>query len=143
MSASASELSRHLICSREEIKRLTARGVLERGPDGYDLAHARAAYIEHLRAQAHKGDELNTARMRILELKEAKLRGTMMSYPAVDAFAIEIFGLLIVGVEGMIARESKSREERRRWRAAFIGVRNTWAAGCDKMRAELAKDTAA
>jgi hypothetical protein len=70
---SASALAEYLTVSREEVKRLTGRGVLQKSDNGYDLDRSRQAYIQHLRQAAHAGNELNTARTRLLELR-AELR---------------------------------------------------------------------
>jgi hypothetical protein len=45
-----SEVSRHLLLTREMIRRLVAERIIERGGDGsFDLDQARHAYIRHLR----------------------------------------------------------------------------------------------
>ena len=122
-----------------------SRGVLQRGPDNrFDIDASRQSYLKHLRAQAHNGNEpLMAARVRLIELRAAKLRNSMMPTAAVNAFVAEQIGEFVVGVEGMIAREAKGRDERRRWRAAFNDVRNVWAAAMDAKADALDKDDAA
>ena len=145
---SVSATARHLDLSRERLRQLDAEGVIERlpGGGGYDLDETRRRYIRFLRdrpARSGKHDELLAARTRIAELKEAALRDEMMPTWGVHALIDEKIGKLVIGVEGMIAKESKSRDERRRWLAAFAVVRNSWADTLDVEAAELDKDDAA
>jgi hypothetical protein len=56
--ASTRETSRHLDCSREQLARLEAQGIIERLPDGgYDLDKTRVAYIRWLRERPQKSSK--------------------------------------------------------------------------------------
>jgi hypothetical protein len=139
MSASASELSRHLDVSREQVRRLVAQGLIERLPDGrFDLDRCRQSYIRHLRAQTHSGSEpLTAARIKLIELRTAKMRAGLMNMPAALAFLTDMMSELFVMLIAMVAHESRNRDERRRWTAAINGVRNKWADLMDARRQQL------
>ena len=49
---SGNALATHLGCTRQNVARLTAEGIIERRPDGrYNQVNARLAYIRHLRSE--------------------------------------------------------------------------------------------
>ena len=146
MSASASELSRHLDCSREEIRRLVEKRVLVHTADGrFDIDNSRRRYINHLRAKPTQASGLIDARTRLLDLRAAKLRGEMAPVAALDAFYIENIGELFLMLYAAMAAKSRDRRERAYWKNVIDDTRNAWA---DKMAAradalEKAKDDAA
>ena len=48
---SASALALHLDCSRTDIGKLEAEGVIQRQGDGFPLDQSRVAYLRHLRRE--------------------------------------------------------------------------------------------
>jgi DNA-binding FadR family transcriptional regulator len=145
--ASASAMARFVDLSRERLRQLAEEGVVTRSPGGgYDLEDTTRSYVRWLRdrpVRSAKHDALYEARTRILELKEAKLRGTMMPTEGVDALIAETFSELIGMLYAAIAKKSRDRDERLYWRNTINEARNAFADKMSKRADALAleKDT--
>jgi len=142
---SASELSRHLDVSREQIRRLIAQGVLQHAPDGrFNIDACRIAYIRHLRAKPVEANKLIEARVRLAELRAQRLRESMMDVPAALAFLAEIIGPFVSGLSGVPAEFcGRDLQARRRLQAIIDRHRNEFADLIERKMAELKKQDAA
>jgi hypothetical protein len=76
---SGNALATHLGCTRQNVARLTAEGIIERRPDGrYNQDHARLKYIAHLRserrgsARAAADIEFASAKAQLIRLRIAE-----------------------------------------------------------------------
>lgn len=98
---SANALSAYFDCTRQNIARLAAEGVLERGGDGlYDRDRCRLAYLRHLRA-ALRHSPRSAAATKVTELKARKLQNEIAAYEGthmMTAEALEFVEKLIGGV---------------------------------------------
>jgi phage terminase Nu1 subunit (DNA packaging protein) len=104
--ASLSEVSRHLLLSREMIRRLVAERVIERRADGsFDLDQARHAYIRHLRdRRSEKGAAeaaLQRAKAREIELRTAERAHELIEIDEAIGALDSILGAVISELAGL------------------------------------------
>jgi phage terminase Nu1 subunit (DNA packaging protein) len=96
--ANLSEVARHLLLTREMIRRLVAERIIERRADGsFDLDQARHAYIRHLRDRRSEKSEAEAALQRA-KAKEIELRVAERAHELIESH--EAAGALddVVGV---------------------------------------------
>ena len=127
--------------SREEVRRLASRGILQKSDDGrFDTDRSRWSYIEFLRAQSHRGEALNEARLKLLELKTKKMRGLMLDLrPGLDYFTEMFLTPLLADLDGLPSRFcGKDVPERKRLKAMVDQIRNDACRRCDVEAARLA-----
>jgi hypothetical protein len=98
---SANALAVYFDCTRQNIARLAAEGVFERGADGlYDRDQSRLRYLAHLRA-ALRHSPRSAAATKVAELKAQKLQYEIAAYERAHMMtdeALEFIEKLIGGV---------------------------------------------
>jgi hypothetical protein len=110
--ASLSEVSRHLLLTREMIRRLVAERVIERQADGnFDLAQARQAYIRHLRdRRSERGAAeaaLKLAKAREIELRTAQRARELIEFEEACAALDDIVGKIVSELVGLPAAATR------------------------------------
>jgi hypothetical protein len=108
---SGNALATHLGCTRQNVARLTAEGIIERRPDGrYNQDHARLKYIAFLRserrgsARAAADIEFASAKAALIRMRIAeKQRELIQMSEAIDVIEAAV-GVMLTGLSGMAAR---------------------------------------
>ena len=118
---SASELARHLDCSRTYIQKLEAEGVLHRDAGGFDLDASRIAYLQYLRRERQQSPRseadaaFQRAKTRMLEIKIAKQERILMNTDEALFWIETLVGLFRSRLHSLPARiGGRDLQERRR-----------------------------
>jgi hypothetical protein len=105
----AISLAVHLGCTRQNIARLTAEGIVERRADGrYDQTASRLKYIRHLRERKRSersaiDTEVSKRRARLLDLKIARQEREMISMQEHRHVIDTLAGILLTGLGSLPA----------------------------------------
>jgi hypothetical protein len=125
---SLSELARHLLLTREEVRRLIAERLIERRKDGgFDLDAARQSYIRFLRDRRSSRSEAEAALQRAKAL-EIELRVGERAHQLIEldeAFAAldDIVGGIVSELSGLPAAASRDLAVRRHLEGLIHGIR--------------------
>jgi hypothetical protein len=133
--ANLSEVSRHLLLTREMIRRLVAERIIERRADGgFDLDQARQAYIRHLRdRRSERGAAeaaLQRARAREIELRTAERARELIEFEEACAALDDIVGGIVSELAGLPAAATRDLTMRRHLVDLVHGIRQRAADRC-------------
>lgn len=107
---SASELARHLDCSRAYLHKLEADGVIQRRGDGFPLDQSRIAYLRYLRRDRKQSPrsqadaEFASAKAELIRLRIAERQGQLVSLEAMTELIDLICGIVNTHMYAMSAR---------------------------------------
>jgi hypothetical protein len=143
--ANLSEVARHLLLSREMIRRLVAEKIIERRGDGsFDLDQARHAYIRHLRdRRSEKGAAeaaLLRARAREIELRTAERARDLIEFDEACAVLDDVIGALVSELAGLPAAATRDLMMRRHLDELIRGIRQRTADRFAAQRESLLTD---
>jgi hypothetical protein len=129
---SANQLGPHLGCSRQNIGRLVAEGILTARADGrFNQSACRLALLKHLRAgfrggvgQSDANVEHTRAKTAMLQSKLAEREGQMITLEASNYAMEKMIGLFLTGLGGFPAKiGDRDMLLRRRVDAAIFDLR--------------------
>ena len=130
LAVSATALAQHLDCSRANVHKLEAEGILRREADGFLLDQCRVAYIRFLRRerrQSPRNDaaaEYQRARARWIELKVLEREEVLMPVAECDAIMDNAIGIVLRCLHSIPHRlHFRDLHERRRCEAVIREVR--------------------
>jgi phage terminase Nu1 subunit (DNA packaging protein) len=117
--ANLSEVARHLLLSREMVRRLVAEKIIERRSNGtFDLDAARQSYIRLLRDRRSERDAaqaaLQRAKAREIELRNAEREHKLIEFEEACAALDDIVGGIVSELCGLPAAATRDLVMRRR-----------------------------
>jgi hypothetical protein len=130
--ANLSEASRHLLLTREMVRRLVAERIIERRADGsFDLDQARQAYIRHLRdRRSDRGAAeaaLQLAKAREIELRTAERARELIEFDEACAALDDIVGGIVSELVGLPAAATRDLTMRKHLENLINGIRQRTA----------------
>jgi hypothetical protein len=145
--ASLSELARHLLLTREEVRWLIAERLIERRTDGnFDLDAARQSYIRFLRDRRSNRGEAEAALQRAkaieIELRVAERAHQLIELDEAFAALDDIVGRIVSELSGLPAVATRDLTMRRHLEGLVHGIRQRAADRLGK-QAESLRSTGA
>jgi hypothetical protein len=143
---SATALAQHLDCSRANVHKLEAEGVLHREADGYPVDQCRVAYLRFLRRerkQSPRGEadaELAKARSEWLRLRSAERLRELVPAETFNEAIDTLAGLTLTAMASIPARlfpYAHNLAERRRCEGIVFQVRRELAAKALQRASEM------
>ncbi len=125
---SLSELARHLLLTREEVRRLVAERIIRRQCDGrFDLDAARQAYIRFLRDRRSNRSEAEGALQRAkaleIEVRVAERAHQLIEMDEAYAALDEIVGGIVSELSSLPAAATRDLAMRRHLEGLINGIR--------------------
>lgn len=136
---SLSEAARHLLLTREMIRRLVAEKIIERRADGsFDLDAARQSYIRYLRdRRSERGAAqaaLQRAKAREIELRNAERTHELIEHCEASAALDDIVGVIVSELGSLPAAATRDLVMRHRLEQLVRDVRQRAA---DRLAAQV------
>jgi hypothetical protein len=126
--ASLSELARHLLLTREEVRRLVAERIIERRADGdFDLDVSRGSYLRFVRDRRYNRSDAEAALQRAkaleIELRVAERAHQLIEFDEASAALDEIVGGIVSELSGLPAAATRDLAMRRHLEGLIQGIR--------------------